>query len=126
MKDDSNKRAVEMTGYGKRGKPNPGFPSFPTALGNRCAIPTFPPPRRLVMFQTLKTKTQESLDRRESRRGWRYGFRRRRCSIGWQYNSSSVEEQIRHLQEKKANLQAAIDDLLDAARRIGIEPGQLR
>jgi hypothetical protein len=44
----------------------------------------------------------------------------------WQYNSSSVEEQIRHLQEKKANLQTAIDDLLDAARRIGIEPGQLR
>lgn len=44
----------------------------------------------------------------------------------WQYNSSSVEEQIRHLQEKKANLQTAIDNLLDAARRTGIEPGQLR
>ena len=27
--------AVEMTGYGKRGKPKAGFPSFPTALGNR-------------------------------------------------------------------------------------------
>ena len=39
-------RAVEMTGYGKRGKPQTGFPSFPTALGNRCAIPTFPQPRR--------------------------------------------------------------------------------
>ena len=38
--------AVEMTGYGKRGKPQTGFPSFPTALGNRCAIPTFPQPRR--------------------------------------------------------------------------------
>src|SRR5947207_8055971 len=24
-----------MTGYGKRGKPKAGFPSFPTALGNR-------------------------------------------------------------------------------------------
>jgi hypothetical protein len=44
----------------------------------------------------------------------------------WQYNSSSVEEQLRHLQEKKANLQTAIDNLLDAARRSGIEPGQLR
>ena len=26
-----------MTGYGKRGKPKAGFPSFPTALGNRAA-----------------------------------------------------------------------------------------
>jgi hypothetical protein len=44
----------------------------------------------------------------------------------WQYNSSSVAEQLRHLQEKKMNLQTAIDNLLDAARRSGIEPGQLR
>ena len=28
-------RAMEMTGHGKRGKPKAGFPSFPTALGNR-------------------------------------------------------------------------------------------
>lgn len=47
-------RAMEMTGGGKRGKPGPGFPSFPTALGNRCAIPTFPPPRRGV--EKWKTK----------------------------------------------------------------------
>jgi hypothetical protein len=40
------KRAVEMPVYGKRGKPKAGFPSFPTALGNRqSAIPTFPQPR---------------------------------------------------------------------------------
>src|ERR1700687_4327752 len=32
MKDDSKKRAVEMTGYGKRGKPNTGFPRFPQPL----------------------------------------------------------------------------------------------
>jgi hypothetical protein len=44
----------------------------------------------------------------------------------WQYNSSSVEEQIRHLQEKKKRLEATIDELLDAARKAGIEPGQLR
>jgi hypothetical protein len=43
-----------------------------------------------------------------------------------QYNSSSVEEQLRQLQEKKANLQTAIDNLLDAARKSGIEPGQMR
>jgi len=40
------KRAVEMTGYGKRGKPKAGFPPFPTALGNRKKrdfhIPTAP------------------------------------------------------------------------------------
>lgn len=44
----------------------------------------------------------------------------------WQYNSSSVEEQIRNLQDKKAKIQASIDNLLDAARKSGIEPGQLR
>src|SRR6266581_2017041 len=40
------------------GKPNPGFPSFSPALGNRCAIPTFPPPRRGA--EKWKTKTQFS------------------------------------------------------------------
>jgi len=44
----------------------------------------------------------------------------------WQYDSSSVEEQIRHLQDKKTKIQGTIDDLLDAARAAGIEPGQLR
>jgi hypothetical protein len=42
------------------------------------------------------------------------------------YDSSSMEEQIQHLQEKKKRLQAAMDELLDAARKAGIEPGQLR
>jgi hypothetical protein len=42
------------------------------------------------------------------------------------YDSSSVDEQIRHLQEKKAKIQNAMDDLYDAARAAGIEPGQLR
>jgi chromosome segregation ATPase len=42
------------------------------------------------------------------------------------YDSSSMEEQIQHLQEKKKRLQATIDELMDAARKAGIEPGQLR
>jgi hypothetical protein len=39
MKDDSKKRAVEMTGYGKRGKPKAGFPRFPQPLEIAVAIP---------------------------------------------------------------------------------------
>jgi hypothetical protein len=46
MKDESNKRAVEMTGYGKRGKPKAGFPRFPQPLEIAVAIPTFPQPWR--------------------------------------------------------------------------------
>jgi hypothetical protein len=42
------------------------------------------------------------------------------------YDSSSVEEQLQHLQEKKKRIQASIDELLDAARKAGIEPGDLR
>ena len=42
------------------------------------------------------------------------------------YDSSSVEEQLRRLQEKKKRLEEAIDQLLDAARKAGIEPGELR
>jgi len=42
------------------------------------------------------------------------------------YDSSSVEEQLRHLQEKKKRIEDTIDQLLDAARRAGIEPGDLR
>ena len=42
------------------------------------------------------------------------------------YNREPIEEQIRVLQEKKKDLQAQIDALLDEARKKGIEPGQLR
>jgi hypothetical protein len=45
-----------MTGCGKRGKPKAGFPSLSTALGNRVAIPTFPPSRRGV--EKWKTKSR--------------------------------------------------------------------
>jgi hypothetical protein len=44
----------------------------------------------------------------------------------FQYSTASVEDQLKQLQAKKANIQAAIDNLLDAARASGIEPGQLR
>src|ERR1700687_4637930 len=32
-------KAVEMTGYGKRGKPNPGFPPFPQPLEIAARFP---------------------------------------------------------------------------------------
>ena len=44
----------------------------------------------------------------------------------FQYSTASVEDQLKQLQAKKVNIQAAIDNLLDAARASGIEPGQLR
>jgi hypothetical protein len=44
----------------------------------------------------------------------------------FQYSTASVEDQLKQLQAKKANIQAAINNLLDAARASGIEPGQLR
>jgi hypothetical protein len=44
----------------------------------------------------------------------------------FQYSTASVEDQLKQLQTKKANIQAAIDNLLDGARASGIEPGQLR
>ena len=40
------KTAVEMPGYGQRGKPKAGFPRCPQPLEIAAAIPTFPPPRR--------------------------------------------------------------------------------
>lgn len=44
----------------------------------------------------------------------------------YQYSTASVEDQLKQLQAKRTNLQTAIDNLLDAARASGIEPGQLR
>jgi hypothetical protein len=43
-----------------------------------------------------------------------------------QYSMEPVPDQIKALEAKKASLQAAMDQLLDAARASGIEPGQLR
>jgi hypothetical protein len=42
------------------------------------------------------------------------------------YDTSSVDEQIRRLRDEKAKIQGSIDDIFDAARAAGIEPGQLR
>jgi hypothetical protein len=43
-------------GLWTRGKPNSRFSSAPTALGNRCAIPTFPPPRQAVEKWKAKSR----------------------------------------------------------------------
>lgn len=42
------------------------------------------------------------------------------------YNRMPVDQQITNLEDKKKNLQAKIDDLLDETRKRGVEPGQLR
>jgi hypothetical protein len=42
------------------------------------------------------------------------------------YDREPIEVQIRALQEKKKDLQAKSDALLDEARKRGVEPGQLR
>jgi hypothetical protein len=42
------------------------------------------------------------------------------------YSMEPVPDQIKALETKKNSLQAAMDQLLDAARASGIEPGQLR
>ena len=44
---------MEMTGRGKRGNPETGFPTLPTALGNRRTIPTFPQARIRLMKNRL-------------------------------------------------------------------------
>ena len=42
------------------------------------------------------------------------------------YNMQPVDQQIQRLEEKKKDLQAKIDALLDEARKKGVEPGELR
>ncbi len=42
------------------------------------------------------------------------------------YSMEPVPDQIKALEKKKSALQASMDQLLDAARASGIEPGQLR
>ena len=90
-------------------------------------------PRTLEAVRQQLQRLQLNLDQVDQQLGQLKGFSKGDAKNAgglqrdtWQYNSSSVEEQLRHLQEKKANLQTAIDNLLDAARKSGIEPGQLR
>jgi hypothetical protein len=42
------------------------------------------------------------------------------------YSTEPVEDQVHKLEEKRKSLAAKIDAVLDAARKQGIEPGQLR
>jgi hypothetical protein len=42
------------------------------------------------------------------------------------YTTESVEDQLRKLEEKRKLLAAKMDEVLEVARKQGIEPGQLR
>ncbi len=42
------------------------------------------------------------------------------------YSTEPVEDQVRKLEEKRRLLAAKMDAVFDAARKQGIEPGQLR
>jgi hypothetical protein len=44
----------------------------------------------------------------------------------WSYSTASIPDQIKSLEAKRNALQTSMDNLLDAARESGIEPGQLR
>jgi len=45
------KRAMEMTEYGKHGKPRNRLSMLSTLFGNPCGITTFPQPRLLAYFK---------------------------------------------------------------------------
>jgi hypothetical protein len=42
------------------------------------------------------------------------------------YSTEPVDDQVRKLEEKKKSLAAQMDSVFDAARKRGVEPGQLR
>jgi len=42
------------------------------------------------------------------------------------YSTESVDDQVRKLEEKKKSLAAQMDAVYEAARKRGVEPGQLR
>jgi hypothetical protein len=42
------------------------------------------------------------------------------------YSMTPVEDQVKSLEEKKKQIQAQVSDIEDAARKDGIEPGELR
>jgi septal ring factor EnvC (AmiA/AmiB activator) len=44
----------------------------------------------------------------------------------WSYSTASIPDQIKSLEGKRNALQTSLDNLVDAARASGIEPGQLR
>jgi chromosome segregation ATPase len=46
--------------------------------------------------------------------------------LGQRYNREPLAEQIRALEDKKKDLQSKMDELLDEARKKGVEPGELR
>ena len=44
----------------------------------------------------------------------------------WSYSTATIPDQIKSLEAKRSEAQAMLDQLLDAARANGIQPGQLR
>lgn len=47
-------------------------------------------------------------------------------NMSHRYTTTSVDDQVKALEEKKKQLQAQIDAIEDQARKNGVEPGQLR
>jgi hypothetical protein len=58
----TEKKAVEMTEYGKRMESHEaGFPTLPTLFGNPFGIPTFPRPRRLDIYMSSSAPSTGSV-----------------------------------------------------------------
>jgi len=112
---------------------NPPPPPAKNAANKKSAAQPSVDDRQLAVLREQLQKLEAQLaivdkqlaDLKDFNRGEQKGTGDLRQNT-WNYNSSSIDEQIRNLEARRNQIQAAIDAFLDDARKKGIEPGQLR
>jgi hypothetical protein len=112
--------AVSQVGEAKSGLPAKKSDLKPASLQEIAAYR-----KQLSGLQTLLANVEKQIaDLKSFSKGETSGAAGMQLHKG--YSTEPIEEQVRKLEEKKKSVADQIDALFDAARKRGIEPGQLR
>jgi hypothetical protein len=119
---DVNASAISLVGDAKKSSPGKSTAPTPTPA-NPQVVAAFR--KQLTALQAQSAGIEKQIAELKSfSKGETPGANGMQLHKG--YSTESVDDQVRKLEEKKKSLAAQMDAVYDAARKRGVEPGQLR
>lgn len=119
---DVNASAISLVGDAKKSSPGKSTAATPTPASSQV-VTAFR--KQLTALQAQSAGIDKQIAELKSfGKGETPGANGMQLHKG--YSTESVDDQVRKLEEKKKSLAAQMDAIYEAARKRGIEPGQLR
>src|ERR1700733_283627 len=120
-------RAISVVGKGSSGDSNPSSNNFQkTASGSGARD------KQAAAYRDRLHQLSNELEATDKKISQLRNFKAENTSasgginMNYRYSMTSVEDQVKQLEEKKKQIQVQIDAVEDQARKNGFQPGQLR